>query len=103
MGRHPENDAGAGRVYAVRVQLRPGYSPPDDAPIWEDNPVVLRRGDGLREVLGCSRNLDGLARYLLQFGAGVEVLGPPPLRRRLARTVRELAALYEVAKEDGNP
>lgn len=41
------------------------------------------------------RSPEGAARQLLRLGAGVEVLGPPDLRARLATIATELSSLYD--------
>ncbi|MGD9754187.1 MAG: WYL domain-containing protein [Acidimicrobiia bacterium] len=57
---------------------------------------AVRRDPGgwARLRLRFERDADGVARQLLQLGAGVEVLEPPELRERLAGIASGLAELY---------
>jgi len=52
-----------------------------------------QQGDGGVYVVGF-QSLEVAFRELLKFGPDAEVLEPPQLRRRLAATAREVAALY---------
>ena len=55
-------------------------------------PRDLQGGDGVFTV--GFESLEDAFRELLKFGPDAEVLEPPQLRRRLAATAREVAALY---------
>lgn len=47
-----------------------------------------------RLQLRFERTPEGVAQHLLRLGAGIEVLDPPELRRRMADEAHRLAALY---------
>ena len=54
-----------------------------------------RRTDNFVEVTFYFENLAYLARYLLRFGAGIEVVQPPALRRQMHELAAELGAIYD--------
>lgn len=56
----------------------------DGRALWTERPILIRRADGTYELIGTSRNLEGLARWVLSFGAAAEVRGPDQLRRQVA-------------------
>jgi len=57
-------------------------------PLWTERPLLLARQDGTYDLIGTTRNLGGLARWVLGFGTRATVEGPPALRRRVAREAR---------------
>lgn len=89
----PASDAS--RVYAVHVRF--DAHPPRSARRvdWAEPPLGLGRHRGRYEVIGQSADLDGLVRWVLSFGARVEVVGPEVLRRRVAREARRIAARHD--------
>lgn len=60
-------------------------------PHWIEPPLGLGYHRGHYEVIGQSADLDGLVRWVLGFGGGVEVLGPDVLRTRVAEVARRIA------------
>ncbi|MFM0027370.1 WYL domain-containing protein [Paraburkholderia madseniana] len=58
-----------------------------------DDQIVTRRGD-LLEVSGTVMASKRLRWWIRSFGANVEVLGPPELRKEFAEQATTLAALY---------
>lgn len=68
---------------------------PDEAPLWADRPILMKRADGTYELIGTSRNLEGLARWVLSFGASAEVRGPAPLERLVAAEARRVRQKYD--------
>jgi len=107
------------RFASVRVRDE-GFQRPEDfelAPFWEEwsrtfeqslprVEVKVRASELARRFLPADQQGDGgvyvvgfqsleiAFRELLKFGPDAEVLEPPQLRRRLAATAREVAALY---------
>lgn len=70
----------------------------DGAPLWAERPTLLRRADGTYVLMGASHNLDGLARWLLSFGADATVGAPDALRRRVRALARRVRRQY---RDDG--
>ncbi|PWI14282.1 transcriptional regulator [Streptomyces sp. Act143] len=70
------------------VRLAPGVTHPRATTYGPE------QGDGWRQARVPVESVDRALSELLSMGTGVEVLEPPELRERLARTVRELAARY---------
>lgn len=66
-------------------------------PLWAERPTLLRRADGTYVLMGASRNLDGLARWLLSFGADATVEAPAALRRRVRAEARRIQQQYDNA------
>lgn len=66
---------------------RPALPLPTDTP---------RDPEGWAELDLRFERMQRAVRQLLPFGAGVEVLDPPPLRELMVEAARDLAALYEV-------
>ena len=67
-----------------RLQRPEPTTCPGEAPLWVERPILMERADGTYELIGTSRNLEGLARWILSFGTSAEVRGPDPLQRRVA-------------------
>jgi predicted DNA-binding transcriptional regulator YafY len=57
--------------------------------------MLMKRSDGTFELIGTSRNLEGLARWVLSFGTDAEVQGPDQLRRRVAAEALRIWARYK--------
>lgn len=91
---HPDSQAQSdARVYAVHVRFE--THPAQRKPVeWTEPPLGLGRYHGGYEVIGQSTDLKGLVRWVLSFGAGVEVLGPQVLRRRVAEEAQRVARLH---------
>lgn len=90
-----KHDASTEQPVHVHLRFASGDEPPAQAPLWTTRPMALRHAaTGALEVIGTAKDLHAATRYALSFGAAVEVLGPPVLRRRVAREARRLAALY---------
>lgn len=68
---------------------------PDGPPLWTERPILMERADGTYELIGTSRNLRGLARWVLSFGTSAEVRGPDRLRRHVARQARRVWRQYD--------
>lgn len=85
----------AGAARAVHLRFAAGYEEVPRAVAWAEPPLLLRRRDGSADLMGQASGLGGTLRYALSFGAAVEVIGPPALRRRIAREARRMAALYD--------
>lgn len=80
------------RGYAVHLRFptRPKQVE-QGKPHWIEPPLGLGYHRGHYEVIGQSADLDGLVRWVLSFGGGVEVLGPEVLRERVAEAARRIA------------
>lgn len=63
-------------------------------PLWTERPLLMKRADGTYELIGMSRNLPGLARWVLSFGSDAKVQGPDCLRRRVVVEARQLLGKY---------
>ncbi len=90
---HLSTEACRGRT--VHLRFAPGHEALPTGPQWHEPPLLLRRPGGVVEVVGQAGSLDGALRYALSFGAAVEVIGPPALRRRVAEEIRRMAARYD--------
>ncbi|MDZ7841711.1 MAG: WYL domain-containing protein [Gammaproteobacteria bacterium] len=64
-----------------------------ETPISSDQSLRPRE-DGRVELTATVLDTEDLRWWLLGFGAGVEVVGPARLRKRMTRTVRAMGALY---------
>lgn len=92
--------------YRVSVRVAPAAEPllalldegRPAAPLPED---TARDQDGWALLTLRMESPERAQRQLLRLGPGVEVLGPPLLRRRMAATAVELAALYAVEPDIG--
>jgi len=62
---------------------------------WFDAEQIEARPEGGFHVRLQMADTPWLDAYVLGFGAAAEVLEPPALRARIARTAREIASLYE--------
>lgn len=82
------------RICAVHVRLpeRPRQAKP--LVDWTEPPLGLGYHRGHYEIIGRSDDLDGLVRWVLGLGAGVEVLGPEVLRERVAEAARRIASRH---------
>ena len=91
MGRALGSGSDDRRDYAVHVRLpqRPRCAEPSVD--WAEPPLGLGYHRGHYEIIGHSADLDGLVRWVLGLGAGVEVLGPEVLRERIAEAARRIA------------
>ena len=61
---------------------------------WHDSQELVDLSGGALELRLRLGDLAEVARWVLGWGAEVEVLGPPALRRRLQKTAAELTILY---------
>lgn len=68
---------------------------PGEEPLWTRRPVLMERADGTYELIGTSRNLEGLARWILSFGTNAEAKGPSQLRQQVAAEARRVWRQYE--------
>ena len=68
---------------------------PGEAPLWAERPILMERADGTYELIGTAENLQGLARWILSFGARAEVRSPDRLRRRVAAEARRICNRYD--------
>lgn len=68
---------------------------PEEGPFWTERPVLMKRADGTYELIGTSRNLEGLARWVLSFGTSVEVRCPKRLQRQVALQARRIWRQYD--------
>ncbi len=64
-----------------------------ETPISSDQSLVPQQ-DGRVELTATVLDTEDLRWWLLGFGAGVEVMGPARLRKRMTRTVQAMGALY---------
>lgn len=55
--------------------------------------------DGTYALIGTTRHLDGLAQWVLSFGAQAEVRSPVRFRRRVAALARRIAHRYTARAE----
>jgi predicted DNA-binding transcriptional regulator YafY len=67
----------------------------DGQALWAERPMLMKRADGTFELIGTSRNLKGVARWILSFGTDAEVCGPTQLRRLVCKTARRIQRLYD--------
>lgn len=67
---------------------------PEDGPLWAERPILMKRADATYELIGTSRNLTGLAKWILSFGPQAEVQCPDQLRRRVAAEARRIWRQY---------
>lgn len=56
----------------------------------------MKRKDGTYELIGTTRNLEGLARWVLSFGTSAEVRGPDQLQRRVAIEAQKIWRRYDI-------
>ncbi|MCS3831133.1 hypothetical protein GGP91_003232 [Salinibacter ruber] len=99
---------GGRRAPSVHVKFAPAEgsrlrrpeptSCPGEAPFWTERPVLMERADGTYDLIGTADNLEGLARWVLSFGAGAEVRRPDRLRRRVAAAARRVWRQYREDK-----
>jgi predicted DNA-binding transcriptional regulator YafY len=86
----------------VRVRVQPGaleaLRAAVDIRARDDVPAAI---DGAAELVVRFERLEFAESGLLRVGAGVEVLGPPELRARIAGHARALAALYATDEPPG--
>jgi predicted DNA-binding transcriptional regulator YafY len=82
------------RLYAVHVRLATHPDRHRRRARWVEPPLGLGYNCGHYEIIGQSTDLRGLTRWVLGFGAGVEVLGPDALRERVAREARRIATRH---------
>ena len=68
---------------------------PGEEPFWTERPLLIKRADGTYELIGTSRNLGGLARWVLSFGTSAEVFAPSPLQRRVTLLARRVWKQYD--------
>lgn len=68
---------------------------PEKGPLWAERPLLIERASGAYELIGTSRNLDGLARWLLSFGTSATVETPDRLRRKIALAARRVWLQYD--------
>lgn len=68
---------------------------PGGPPLWTERPILMKRADGAYELIGTSRNLEGLARWILSFGPDAEVQSPDALRHRVVAEARAVVQQYE--------
>ncbi len=88
------SDSSAENLRSVHVRFRPAEGRrlqrpeptgcPGEDPLFDRRPVLMERADGTYELIGRSRNLAGLAQWILSFGTGAEACGPDRLRRQVA-------------------
>ena len=83
------------RVAGERLQRPEPTSCPKEGPFWTERPMLLKRADGTYELIGTSRNLQGLARWVLSFGTSAEVRCPEQLQREVALQARCVWQKYE--------
>ncbi|HEY8016464.1 MAG TPA: WYL domain-containing protein, partial [Dongiaceae bacterium] len=62
--------------------------------------AALPDAKGWRRALVPIEGLEQAAAMLLSFGAEIEVVSPPALRRQLAERARQVLAFYQ---DDGEP
>ena len=75
-------------VVELRVTARDA---PDLIAVFGPGAVAGREDDGSYVLRVAAGDEDALVRYLLGFGAAVEVVSPAPLRRRVVETLRARA------------
>lgn len=68
---------------------------PEKGPLWAERPLLIERASGAYELIGTSRNLDGLARWILSFGTGAEVRAPNQLQTQVARHAQRIWQQYD--------
>ena len=68
---------------------------PGEEPFWTERPLLIKRADGTYELIGTSRNLDGLARWVLSFGTDATVEAPARLHRRVAAEAQRVWKQYD--------
>lgn len=69
-------------------------------PLWTERPLLIRRANGMYDLIGTTRHLDGLARWILSFGVHAQVRSPNRLRRRVAAEARRIVRLYDEERND---
>ena len=84
------------RVAGERLRRPEPTSCPKEGPFWTERPMLLKRADGTYELIGTSRNLQGLARWVLSFGTSAEVRCPERLQREVALQARRVWQEYEI-------
>jgi hypothetical protein len=97
------------RTYAVHIRFPASRGPRlrrkepttcgDGQPLWEERPLLLRRGNGVYELIGTSSCLSGLARWVLSFGSTAEVQSPARLRRLVIAEARRVLHVYDPASD----
>jgi predicted DNA-binding transcriptional regulator YafY len=75
---------------------------PDEEPLWAERPLLMERADGTYELIGTSRNLEGLARWILSFGSSAEVRSPDRLAQQVARQARRVWRRYAGERKQGD-
>ncbi len=96
-----ESDDSASTVY---IRFSPSQGPRlrrpepttcgDGSPLWVKRPILMQRASGTYELIGTSRNLEGLVRWVLSHGTDAEVRGPEVLRQQIAVQARSVWRQY---------
>lgn len=82
------------RQYAVRIRFSAYQSRWIREKNWHESEIKIQRADRGIDLLLHAAGLADIQRWVLQYGAEAEVLGPPILRRRIAGEVRRMAEIY---------
>lgn len=85
-----------------RLQRPEPTTCPDKGALWAERPILIKRANGTYELMGTSRNLEGLARWILSFGPGAEVRSPERLKRQVALQAWRVWAKYDGEGEQGD-
>ncbi len=67
----------------------------DGTALWAERPILMERADGTYELIGTSRNLAGLARWVLSYGSGAKVCCPACLQRCVEAEARRVWRKYD--------
>lgn len=83
--------------YSVRIQFDAFAAPRIEERQWHPSQRIKKLRDSGVELSLTLGNLEEIERWILSWGSHAEVLSPPELKQRIAKTVTAMAATYHAA------
>ena len=78
----------------VVLRFRPGIAPLVAEQVWHDAQEISAGEDGSLHLRFPVSGFDEVSRFVLKYGAGVEVVAPEALKRIIKEEIKKMAALY---------
>ncbi len=78
----------------VVLRFRPGIAPLVAEQVWHDAQEISAGEDGSLHLRFPVSGFDEVSRFVLKYGAGVEVVAPEELKRIIKEEIKKMAALY---------